>query len=446
MDAIIHPASPLTGTLRVPPDKAICHRAVLLGAVAEGRTVIRPWPSADDCQRTLAVVEALGVPVRRQADAVELTGVGLQGLRAPSGGLCCGESGTTLRLSAGLLAGQPFTATLTAGPSLSGRPMRRIIEPLSSMGARLESAPTTRGGEAHPPLTIQGRRPLRAVRYESPVASAQVKSAILLAGLFADGQTTVVEPQPTRDHTERMLRRFGTTLVQDGRAVTLTPGRLTAPGELVLPGDLSSAAFFIVAALCVAGSRLTLEGVGLNPTRRGVLDVLRRMGARIDVRSDDDVWEPRGTITVASSPLRGITLEPAEVPGVIDELPILMVAAACAHGPTRLSGAGELRVKETDRIQSMVTGLQRLGAAIRMVGPETLEIEGGGLAGDATVESAADHRTAMSLAVAALAARAPVTIRGAECVAKSFPEFFDQLRLLAGSPTVKTVDKAEGLC
>jgi 3-phosphoshikimate 1-carboxyvinyltransferase len=262
-----------------------------------------------------------------------------------------------------------------------------------------------------------------------------------------------VEPQPTRDHTERLLRRFGTTLVQDGRIVTLTPGRLTAPGELVLPGDLSSAAFFIVAALCVAGSRLTLEGVGLNPTRRGVLDVLRRMGARIDVRSDDDVWEPRGTITVQSSPLRGVILEPAEVPGVIDELPILMVAAACAQGLTRLSGVGELRVKETDRIQSMVTGLQRLGAAIRVVGSETLEIEGGGLAGDATVESAADHRTAMSLAVAALAARAPVTIRGAECVAKSFPGFFDQLKLLAGSPrlgrgspTVKTVDKAEGLC
>jgi 3-phosphoshikimate 1-carboxyvinyltransferase len=214
----------------------------------------------------------------------------------------------------------------------------------------------------------------------------------------------------------------------------------------VLPGDISSAAFFLVAAACVPGSRVSLRDVGLNPSRTGLLQVLSRMGARITTTLTDEQWEPRGTIAVEASPLRGITLDPPEVPAVIDELPILMVAAACADGITRFSGVGELRVKETDRIQSMVTGLQRLGATVRVIGSDTVEIEGGRLAGGADVESAGDHRTAMSLAVAALAARAPVTVRGAECVAKSFPEFFDRLRVLAGSPTVKTVDKGEGPC
>ena len=433
MDAIIHPAGPLTGTLRVPPDKAICHRAVLVGAVAVGETTISPWPASEDCQRTLAIVERLGVRIRRGRDAVQLTGGGPDGLREPSGELFCGESGTTFRLAAGLLAGQPFTVQLSAGPALSRRPMRRIAEPLRLMGAAVEGA-SQAAGELHPPLRIWGRRPLRAIRYAPPVASAQVKSAVLLAGLFADGRTTVIERAPTRDHTERMLRRCGVSLSRDGAAVSLEPGPLAAPGTIVLPGDFSSAAFFLVAAACVPGSRVQLLDVGLNPSRTGLLRLLLRMGAKFEMRLTEEIWEPRGSLLVESAPLRGITLEPAEVPGVIDELPALMVAAACAHGTTRLSGLGELRVKETDRIQSMVSGLQRLGASIRVAGSDAVEIDGGRLAGGAAVESAGDHRTAMSLAVASLAAGAPVTIRGAECVAKSFPEFFDQLRLLTGSP------------
>ena len=440
MDAIIHPAPPLTGTLRLPPDKAICHRALLLGAIANGQTAVSPWPASDDCQRTLALIEGLGVPVHRGRDAVRLTGLGLDGLRQPTGELFCGESGTTLRLAAGLLAGQPFTSALAAGPLLSRRPMRRIAEPLALMGARVDGAGQA-AGELHPPLRIRGVRPLKAIRYETPVASAQVKSAVLLAGLFADGRTTVVERAPTRDHTERMLRNFGVSVTRTGRAVSVEPGPLTAPGTLVLPGDISSAAFFLVAAACVPGSRVSLRDVGLNSSRMGLVSALSRMGARITTTLTDEQWEPRGTIAVEASPLRALALKPEDAPAVIDELPILMVAAVCAEGVSRFSGIGELRVKETDRIQSMVTGLLRLGAAIRVTGSDTVEIDGGRLAGGTTVDSAGDHRTAMSLAVAALAARAPVTVRGAECVAKSFPEFFDRLRLLAGSPTVKTVDK-----
>ena len=445
MDAIIHPASPLTGTVRLPPDKAICHRALLLGAIANGETAVSPWPASDDCQRTLALIEGVGISVHRGRDAVRLTGLGLKGLCQPSGELFCGESGTTLRLAAGLLAGQPFTSELAVGPLLSRRPMRRIAEPLALMGAGIEGAAQA-AGELYPPLRIRGVRPLKAIRYETPVASAQVKSAVLLAGLFAEGRTTVVERAPTRDHTERLLRHFGVRVVRAGHDVSVEPGPLTAPGTLVLPGDISSAAFFLVAAACVPGSRVSFRDVGLNPSRTGLLSVLSRMGARITTTLTDEQWEPRGTITVEAAPLRGITLGPDAVPALIDELPVLMVAAVCAQGVSRFSGVGELRVKETDRIQSMVTGLERLGAAIRVTGPDAVEIDAGRLAGGTEVDSVGDHRTAMSLAVAALTARAPVTVRGVGCVAKSFPEFFDHLRLLGGSPTVKTVDKLQGLC
>jgi len=441
MDAIITRSPAIQGTLTVPTDKAICHRVVLLAAVAEGETEIRPWPNADDCQRTAAVIEGLGVPVRRSPQMLRIVGQGSERFVAPVEPLFCGESGTTFRLSAGLLAGQPFVTTLSAGPNLSRRPMRRIVVPLAQMGALVDgtSAANSRQ-ELYPPLTIHGRRPLRAIRYEMDVASAQVKSAILLAGLFADGRTMVVEHLPTRDHTERALALFGGEVTREGPTVSLLPGSLRSPGPIVLPGDFSSAAFFIVAASCVPGSRLTLHGVGLNPSRTGLLEVLKRMGAQLRVEQTHDAWEPQGTLTVEASSLCGTTVEPHEVPGLIDELPILMVAAACAEGTTRLCGVGELRVKETDRIQSMVTGLQQLGARLRRPAPETVEIEGGRLAAG-VVDSAQDHRTAMSLAVAGLIVdRGATTVRHAECVAKSFPEFFDQLRQVCGSPTVKTVD------
>ncbi len=444
MDVTIAQAQPLQGRLTVPPDKAMCHRAVLLAAVARGVTTIQPWPEADDCQRSLALIQGLGVTVRRQQDAVEIVGRSAEGLGAPAHDLACGESGTTLRLAAGLLAGQPFTSRLTAGPGLSQRPMRRIVEPLSRMGARLEAQGASTGtGELYPPLTIHGRRLLTAIRYDSPVASAQVKSAVLLAGLFASGTTTVAEPAVSRDHTERMLRAFGARVRVDERSVSLESGDLSSPGTLTLPGDVSSAAFFLVAAACVPGSRLTVEGVGLNPTRTALLDALRRMGAEVRVSVEQNGWEPRGRVMVEARPLRGITVEPHETPALIDELPILMVAAACASGVSRLRGVGELRVKETDRIRSMVDGLQRLGVRVRAIDPGDVEIEGGALTG-AVVESAGDHRTAMSLAVAALCARGGSVIRGAECVTKSFPDFFDRLGGLTGFSTGKagkTVDK-----
>ena len=441
MDVVIAPAGPLRGTLSAPPDKAICQRAALIASLAGQETVIRPWPEADDCQRSLALIQALGASVGRSGDAVTVRGCGRAGLRAPTDALPCGESGTTLRLAAGLLAGQPFTATLAAGAALSRRPMRRVAEPLTQMGATFEGASGSGADvELHPPLTVHGRRPLAAIRYTMPVASAQVKSAILLAGLFAEGATTVVEPVATRDHTERMLRRFGILVSREGAAVSLEPGMLTSPGILELPGDSSSAAFFAVAAACVPGSQLTVRGVGLNPTRTAWLTLLERMGASVHATVEDEAWEPRGTVVVEARALRGVIVEAREAPGLIDELPILMVAAACASGITRFEGVGELRVKETDRIESMVGGLRRLGVPVRVDGSQAVEITGGPLTGG-VVESAGDHRTAMSLAVAALAARGRSTIRGAECVSKSFPAFFDALRQLAGSTTVKTVDK-----
>lgn len=446
MDAIIHGAPALQGRLTVPPDKAIAHRAVLIAAIAEGSTRIAPRPSADDCRQTVELVRQLGVRVDASPDSVVVEGCGGERFRPLSPSIDCGESGTTFRLAAGLLAGHPGSVRLTAGPSLSRRPMKRIITPLTRMGARLKGTRSGAGSEEwYPPITVQGRCPLRAIRYPLDVASAQVKSAILLAGLSADGPTTVMEPVPTRDHTERMLRHYGAAVQRDAQAITLAPGPLRSPGRLELPGDFSGAVFFLVAGACVPGSRLALDEVGVNPTRTTSLEVLRRMGAQITVSVSDDRWEPRGTVAVEACPLRGVVVEAREVPGLIDELPALMVAAACARGVSIFRGIGELRVKETDRIRSMMAGLQRFGVRVRLPDPESVEIEGGRLIA-AQVDSAGDHRTAMSLAVAGLAAQGVSVIRGAGCVAKSFPDFFERLGVIAGAATVKTVDKAGGLC
>ncbi len=444
MDAIIEPVRALHGTVTVGADKAICHRAVLAAALSDGRTEIRPWPAADDCQRTLEVVQQLGAKITRSPSVVSIEGWGRQGIQVASPELCCGESGTTLRLTTGVLAGHALTARLSAGPLLSRRPMQRLAVPLRQMGARLEGAPGP-GEELCPPLVIHGRRPLRAIHYAMPVPSAQVKSAILLAGVFADGPTTVIESVPTRDHTERMLRHCGITVTCRPGAVTVQPGRVRAPRALVLPGDFSSAAFFLVAACCVPGSSVRIESVSLNPSRTGLLRVLQRMGARLNIQTVHNDWEPCGVLEAHATSLSGVTVSADEVPGVIDELPVLMVAAACAQGMSRFESVGELRVKETDRIASMTAGLQQLGVRLRVLGTDVVEVEGGSLTGN-VVESAGDHRTAMSLAVAALVARGSTRVRGAECVAKSFPEFFDSLRSLAGSTTVKIVDNVEGPC
>ncbi len=444
MDAVIHGPAAVQGTAVVPADKSICHRLVLLSALSEGETTLGRWPQAEDCERTRGLVEALGAGTTLTGTQLRIRGVGPSGLRAPSGPLNCGASGTTMRLAAGILAGQSFASVLTAAPSLARRPMRRIVEPLAQMGARLTGE--ARGGDVYPPLRIEGRRPLRAIRYTLPVASAQVKSAILLAGLFADGPTTVVEPQPTRDHTERALERFGVRVTREGPAVTLTPSPLRAPGDLTVPADLSGAAFFVVAAAARPGSALTIDLVGLNPTRDGCLRVLQAMGADLETQAQGPPGEPFGTLVITGRQLTGVTVAAEQVPTLIDELPVLLVAATQAAGRSRFEGLGELRVKETDRIASMLEGLRRLGAAVSLEGPDTVVVEGGRPLAGTAVDAAGDHRTAMSLAVAGLFAQGTTRIRGAECVAKSFPDFFERLAGIAGSSTVKTVDKAGGLC
>ncbi len=443
MDALVRKAPPLRGVLSLPPDKAICQRAVLIAAAARGLTTIRSWPAADDCQRAAALIQALGVSVRTDGDGLAIEGRA-GALTPPQAPLSCGESGTTLRLAAGLLAGCPFPSELTAEGSLARRPMARIARPLRAMGAQCEGrTDPAQPDELFPPLRVQGHRPLRGLRHVLPTASAQVKSAILLAGLHADARTTVVEPVSTRDHTERLLRHFGVPVDAQGTTVSLDPRSLQSPGTLIVPGDPSSAMFFVVAAACVPGSRLTLREIGLNPTRTLLLRHLRRMGLAVTEQVTSDAWEPRGDLTINAGPLRGITLRAEDTPGIIDEVPILMVAAACAQGATRLEGLGELRVKETDRVASMVEGLRRLGVSVRLEAGETVEIVGGPLRG-AVVDAAGDHRTAMSLAVAGLVADGETRIRGGECVGKSFPEFFERLQVLAGE-AVKTVDKVSGL-
>ncbi len=436
MNIVITPQHPLQGTLTVPSDKAIGHRAAILCALGAGTTTIRPWSSAEDCQHTLEVLKRLGVSIAAQGDSVRITGAGLTGLRAPSADLPCGDSGTTMRLLAGVLAGQPFASRLTAGSSLSKRPMRRIAEPLSQMGAQIRGA--QQGADLRPPLEIQGRRPLKAIRYTLPVASAQVKSAVLLAGLFADGPTAVVEPLPTRDHTERLLAHLGCDVRAADGTITVTPPAQSyqIPQELRLPADPSSAAFFIVAATVVPGSRLVLHEVGLNPTRSAFLDVLRRMGADIRIEGPSSSWEPRGTLTVCAHQLVATRIARTEVPALIDELPILMIAAAAAAGTSVFERLEELKVKESDRLTAMLLLLRQLGIAATPRGAADLQMTGGPMRGT-VAESMGDHRIAMSAAVAGLIAQGRTTIRGAECVKKSFGSFFELLAAVAPTGTVQ---------
>ena len=441
----------------LPADKAICHRAALLCALTKGVTELTPWSPAEDCQKTLGLLQQLGVSVSRTPEGIRIEGVGLSGLRASANPLDCGESGTTMRLACGLLAGQPFQSELTARDSLRQRPMRRVVEPLSQMGARLEGS--QQGGDVYPPLTVTGRRPLSAIRYTMPIASAQVKSAILLAGLYAGGRTEVIEPVLTRDHTEGLLDHLGAPIkgyrqkyVKPGGGVSISlegpVQRLRAPGRLSIPADPSSAAFFIVAALLVPDSKITLPNVALNRSRVHFLDVLKRMGANIHIDVQPPIegseWEPRGTITAKSSSLRGVRLGIGDTASMIDELPILMVAACAAEGETGFEGVQELTVKESNRLQAMNDGLNKLGARPDVLGQDMMKI--GGRSGDgpvfcgATVESAGDHRIAMSLAIAGLLAEGETRIHHAECVAKSFPDFFECLASVTGGSSVKTID------
>ena len=416
----------LAGTVRVPGDKSISHRAAILGALASGRSRARRFLAAADCRSTLDCLRALGVTSRLDGDTLEIDGAGLHGLREPADVLDAGNSGTSLRLLAGVLAGQPFTSVITGDDSLRERPVDRVVAPLREMGARLEA----RAGDRLPPLTIHGGS-LHGIRYRLPVASAQVKSAVLLAGLFAEGETFVEEPVPTRDHTERLLHAMGADLRREGPGVRLAPPAQLDPFDLDVPGDISSAAFWIVAAAAHPDAELHLPGVGVNPTRTGLLDALAMMGAKVDVGEERMAGdEPVADLTVRSAALRGIEIDGELVPRLIDELPVLAVAAAVAQGTTVVRDAAELRVKESDRIATIVAELAKLGVAIEER-PDGFEIEGGGLRG-AAVAGHGDHRLAMALAVAGMLAGGETRLADDEAVTVSYPGFWRAAEQLGG--------------
>lgn len=418
----VAPGGSLSGILRVPGDKSISHRAVMLGAIADGVTEITGFLEGADAISTMQIVRALGVCVDGpRAGRVTVHGVGLHGLRAPGTSLDCGNAGTAMRLLMGLLAGQRFESTLVGDESLSKRPMRRVAEPLAAMGARIE----TRDG--CPPVRILPVAALHGLRYPMPMASAQVKSALLLAGLYARGVTTVIEPAPTRDHTERMLGGFGVVVQRDGAAVSVRGGQPLRATAIDVPADISSAAFFLVGASIAPGSDLIVEHVGMNPTRTGVIDILRLMGADIEVCNEREVGgEPVADLRVRAAPLHGAAVPPQLVALAIDEFPALFVAAACARGRTVITGAAELRVKESDRIAVMAEGLRALGVDATPT-PDGMVIEGRGERASAFVRGAVqahgDHRIAMSFAIAALRAEGELVVHDAANVATSFPGF-----------------------
>jgi len=412
------PGGCLSGRVRVPGDKSISHRSIMLGALADGITHITGFLEGEDSLATLAAFRAMGVRIEGpDAGRVTVHGVGLHGLREPQGPLYLGNSGTSMRLMTGLLAGQRFTTVLTGDRSLSGRPMQRVVDPLVRMGARIDA---TQQGTA--PLTIHGGCMLSGIDYTMPVASAQVKSSLLLAGLYAQGATCVTEPAPTRDHTERMLAGMGYAVERSDARVCLEGGHALGAIDIDVPADISSAAFFLVGASIAPDSDLLLEHVGMNPTRTGIVDILRRMGASIELSNERDVGgEPVADLRVRSAPLHGIDIPPGLVPLAIDEFPVIFVAAACATGQTVLTGAGELRVKESDRIQVMADGLQTLGVRARPT-PDGMIIEGGPI-GAGRVHSHGDHRIAMAFAMSALRAQGAIDIDDCANVNTSFPDF-----------------------
>jgi 3-phosphoshikimate 1-carboxyvinyltransferase len=426
LSATITPARGLRGRLRVPGDKSIAHRYALLGALADGRTTLDHFAPGADCQSTLACLQRVGVEIEHTSGgSVSILGRGFGRLCSPDAPLDAGNSGTTMRLLAGVLAGHPFTSTMVGDASLSRRPMRRVIAPLERMGARVEAV------DGHAPLTIHGTR-LRAIAHEPDTPSAQVKSAVLLAGLHADGVTTVREPAATRDHTERALTAFGGSVSIDGLTVAVRGGQRLTGRPLTVPGDFSSAAFWLVAAAAQPGSRIEIDDVGLNPTRTALLDVLRRFGARVEVTvAATDAGEPRGSVVVEGDRMGTVEIAPADVPGLIDELPA--IAALAAHGGrVDVRGAGELRVKESDRIAALVAGFRALGIDADER-PDGFTI--GGAAGAArpaggVADARGDHRMAMAFAIAALAADRPSIIEGADVVAISYPAFFETLERL----------------
>lgn len=415
---LANPGGSLSGRIRVPGDKSISHRSIMLGSLAEGTTQVEGFLEGEDALATLQAFRDMGVVIEGPHHGkVTIHGVGLHGLKPPPGPLYLGNSGTSMRLLSGLLAAQPFDTVLTGDASLSKRPMNRVAKPLREMGAVIETGP-----EGRPPLTIRGGQKLTGMHYDMPMASAQVKSCLLLAGLYAAGETSVTEPAPTRDHTERMLRGFGYPVSVEGSTARVESGHKLVATHIEVPADISSAAFFLVAASIAEGSELLLEHVGVNPTRTGVIDILKLMGADITLENEREVGgEPVADIRVRSAKLKGIDIPEDLVPLAIDEFPVLFVAAACAEGRTVLRGAEELRVKESDRIQVMADGLNALGVKAEPTA-DGIIIEGGPIGGG-EVWSHGDHRIAMSFSVAALRATAPIRIHDCANVATSFPNF-----------------------
>ncbi|WP_353572753.1 3-phosphoshikimate 1-carboxyvinyltransferase [Candidatus Albibeggiatoa sp. nov. BB20] len=415
---IVQPSHTLQGTFRVAGDKSISHRSIMLGALAEGTTQITGFLEGEDTLATLAAFQAMGVQIQRPAkQEVIIDGVGLHGLIPPSHPLDLGNSGTSMRLLVGLMSGQAFDTELVGDDSLSTRPMRRVTDPLATMGARIES---TESGT--PPLKVKGQQDLHAIHYDMPIASAQVKSCLLLAGLYAQGETSVTEPAPTRDHTERMLRGFGYTVKVEGNKISVQNGGKLTATQIDVPSDISSAAFFMVGASIAPNADVTLQHVGINPTRIGVINILRQMGANITLLNEREIGgEPVADIQIRSAPLKGIQIPEDQVPLAIDEFPALFVAAACAEGETVLTGAKELRVKESDRIQVMADGLIALGIDAKPT-PDGMIIQGGQLQ-TGEIQSHGDHRIAMAFTMASLRAEGSITIHDCANVATSFPNF-----------------------
>ncbi len=413
--------------LTVPGDKSISHRSAMFAAMSKGRTVIEGFLDSEDCLSTVAAMEALGAQVEFLGEAeglgktkLAITGTG-KDLKQPDAPIDCGNSGTTMRLLSGILAGQPFTSELIGDQSLSKRPMKRIADPLGEMGAQVEGqtekicAPIrVTGGDLHP------------ITYTLPVASAQVKSAVLLAGMFAPGKTSVIEPVPTRNHTERLMSHFGVKWLRDGDEITVYGGQEPRATDIVVPGDISSAAFWMVAAAATPGAHLTLKNVGLNDTRSGIISVLLRMGAKVTQSDVTSQGEPRGNLVIHGGELHNTVIGGSEIPNVIDELPILAVAGALARGATKIQDAAELRVKETDRIAAVAANLRLMGVNVTEF-DDGMEIEGGATLKGATIPTFHDHRIAMAFSIAGLFAEGVTSIEGAECIATSYPGFEDDL-------------------
>jgi len=417
---VVKPAKNIKSEIHVPGDKSISHRAIMLGSLAKGKTIVNGFLPSADCLATLDCFKKLGIKIRVDGTRVEINGNGLNGLKRSKKMLDVGNSGTSIRLITGILSGQSFVSNITGDSSIQKRPMRRIVDPLREMGADIEGKVIN--NNVFSPLKINGGD-LSPIQYELPVASAQVKSAVLLAGLFANGETSVIEKNQARDHTERMLSYFGADLKVLGKRCVVRGKKDFDGKEIDVPGDISSAAFFLVAGAIVANSELLIRNVGVNPTRTGIIDVLHRMGAKIEVKDEELIAEePRATISMKTSKLKGVVIDGSIIPRIIDEIPIIAVAATQAEGRTEILGARELRVKESDRIATIASELKKLGAHVKEL-EDGLIIEGPTALKGATVKSYGDHRIAMAMAIAGLVAEGETVIEDTACIETSFPGF-----------------------